>query len=172
MPRATPREVSSEILERIPASGRELIAAVLTSPWACAKLADLPGGAEAVERFHQVNPEWLVTWTDLEGGSQVTLSAWGADRLAYQLDDAARIVFSIERPGDPTDDSGDDQVEPRGKPPKAKTRRVKDLEVSARWYGPGDRIPTPRMPKVRGFVPLPFAEWGRPNSRVTRGHLG
>jgi hypothetical protein len=136
------RHVSEKLLAGAPEWAREAIAAILLADWASLPLAELAGGEATAAALEAEG--LAATWRGLAEGDRVTLTAWGAERLGVEIDEEGRVCNLIEEPGEVAI-------------PYRPTIRRK-LAEECRWYGPDDARPPRRMPKVRGFVPLPFAD--------------
>lgn len=141
------RQLTVMELADAPRWGRRVLNAIVSARWASVAIADLPCRASTVDRLAARG--WVEVWRGLEGGDHATLTAIAAVRLGVRLDDEGTVRLSAEM-----DFAGRDYLGEERPPVRALGRR---LEERSRWYAPGDRLPEPRMPKVRGFVPLPFA---------------
>lgn len=141
------RLLTEKELKNVPAWARRAINAIVSGRWASVAIAGLPCRAVTLDRL--VVQGWVEIWSDLEGGDHVTLTAIGAKRIGVILDEEGTVKLSAE-----LDYAGRDYLGAEKPPVRALGRR---LEERSRWYAPGERLPEPRMPKVRGFVPLPFA---------------
>ena len=110
-------------------------------------LEGFPGGELRARRLARAG--WVEVWDGLACGPLVTLSPLAAEAIGVSIDEAPRILHATEPHFAGRDRFG---VE---KPPQLVSVRLLDLD--GRWYSPGERPPVRRMPKVRGFAPLPYA---------------
>lgn len=137
------------------------IEAILKARWGSLPIKELPGGLWQAKRL--VKTGWGKIWEGLRAGDRITLTSLAASYLHAELDDEGTIKRKdeLEYNGrrivcERDEATGGFTVTLEDKP--LVRRSTRQLEESSRWYLPGQERPPRRMPKVRGFVPLPFAE--------------